>query len=631
MKTLILTSALLLAVILGRAQYCGNSGALVCTPSGSLMFPSIFEESPCFTRMVSAFEVIHIKNYDSVFVGNQLRKVVTLQINSISNLPFGLCWATNKANNTFNNGENGCIRISGTPNDDYGQYRLTLLATVTTTDTGAVFPNVELNPMVRLKSTFDSICPPVNINQTAAFDPYNNISSVYALISGRVYYDMNNDFIYNAGDFDVKNQVIDIGNGVAYPITGTNGVFYTYISPGQYTVLPAQNSIATEYGFNPDTLLANAFVPGYSYGGFDFALTPPPNLICKGNVSVTPDNPPPRPGFTNGVQVQLQHVLSAQPMNGTLRVNYPPQQTFVLSNPPATLVDSVQHFIEVAVTNLNPGSSLNVHLILQTPPPPAVPLGTLFTYSAQLSGTGCIGFDTLQATETATVVGSYDPNDKAVSPVGESNAHVVQPNTTLTYTIRFQNTGTFYAQNVVVVDTISTHLDMSTLRVLATSHTYEIAVEQNRAVKFIFNNIMLPDSFTNEPESHGYIKYSIKPNSNVSNGTLVTNRADIYFDFNPPILTNTVYNTLDNTLSIQSVGGASTLLKVYPNPNQQGVWYVRCEATLLNQSMKVLDMSGRLIHEQQLINTEQQLQLPDLMPGMYLLQAGEWTGKLLKQ
>jgi hypothetical protein len=63
-------------------------------------------------------------------------------------------------------------------------------------------------------------------------------------------------------------------------------------------------------------------------------------------------------------------------------------------------------------------------------------------------------------------------------------------------------------------------------------------------VRFNFPNINLPDSTNNEPESHGYIQYKIKRNAGLSPGTAISNKASIYFDFNAPIVTNTVTNNI---------------------------------------------------------------------------------------
>jgi uncharacterized repeat protein (TIGR01451 family) len=145
------------------------------------------------------------------------------------------------------------------------------------------------------------------------------------------------------------------------------------------------------------------------------------------------------------------------------------------------------------------------------------------------------------------ILGSYDPNDKLVSPVGFTDKHITPPNTPLEYTVRFQNTGTAPAFNVVILDTLSQHLDMNTFEVLSVSHSYELIIlgDESPVLKWVFKDINLPDSTINEPASHGFVRYKILPKTDTPLGSEIKNFADIYFDYNDPIRTNTTLNTID--------------------------------------------------------------------------------------
>jgi hypothetical protein len=148
--------------------------------------------------------------------------------------------------------------------------------------------------------------------------------------------------------------------------------------------------------------------------------------------------------------------------------------------------------------------------------------------------------------ECLPITDSYDPNDKAVTPEGVTDGHYTPTRSWLDYVIRFQNTGTDVAYKVVVTDTLSEHLDLATLQVGAASHACKVAVSgKGRPVlTFTFNNIMLPDSNANEPKSHGYIQFSIKPKAGLPEKARIENYADIFFDYNEPVRTNTTLNTL---------------------------------------------------------------------------------------
>ncbi len=144
-------------------------------------------------------------------------------------------------------------------------------------------------------------------------------------------------------------------------------------------------------------------------------------------------------------------------------------------------------------------------------------------------------------TQCFTVVNSYDPNDKQVSP-----ADVIDNSAQwLTYTIRFQNTGTAPAIDIYVIDTLDAALDINSFQLLAYSHPPVVKVyNTERKVRFNFANIYLADSVSNEPKSHSYIQYRIKTLPGLNCGTQIGNAAHIYFDYNPPVATNRAFNTI---------------------------------------------------------------------------------------
>lgn len=145
-----------------------------------------------------------------------------------------------------------------------------------------------------------------------------------------------------------------------------------------------------------------------------------------------------------------------------------------------------------------------------------------------------------------TVSCAYDPNDKLVTPQGFGPAGAVAIDQEwLEYTVRFQNTGTDTAFTVQLLDTLDADLDPASMEVLAASHDLTlIQVDAQQVATFRFERILLPDSNVNEPASHGFVKYRIRPRTGLPHLTAITNSAAIHFDLNPPVITNTVLNTL---------------------------------------------------------------------------------------
>jgi len=169
------------------------------------------------------------------------------------------------------------------------------------------------------------------------------------------------------------------------------------------------------------------------------------------------------------------------------------------------------------------------------------------------------------------VLNAYDPNIISVIPHGICDNHYVEKTDKLTYTIQFQNTGNASAINIFVRDNLSEHLDLNTLKVVAMSHYMTVDVVDDNVIDFKFDNIYLPDSASNEPQSHGYLAFEIYSKVNIPDNTVNPNQAAIYFDFNDPIFTNTVYQrimyTIPDCSEILSVDALTEdKLLIFPNP-----------------------------------------------------------------
>jgi len=235
---------------------------------------------------------------------------------------------------------------------------------------------------------------------------------------------------------------------------------------------------------------------------------------------------------------------------------------------------------------------------------------------------------------------SYDPNDKAVSPSGVGADKRVIHKVPLNFLIRFQNTGTDTAYKVVVTDTLDQNLDLATLEFGASSHPYKIEFTGSGKpiLKFTFDKINLVDSFTNEPKSHGFVSFKITPYDSIPNGTLVKNSADIYFDFNLPIKTNTTQVSIDDRLPTGATLNIVTAVKeqknyeaiyVYPNPfntNTNFEFVYNSKATQL----VVYDVKGELVANENIANkTNYQFQRNNLPNGMYFYNIQNQEGEII--
>jgi hypothetical protein len=216
------------------------------------------------------------------------------------------------------------------------------------------------------------------------------------------------------------------------------------------------------------------------------------------------------------------------------------------------------------------------------------------------------------------VVGSYDPNNKLVNPAGVGPTGRISPSVdSFVYTINFQNTGTAPAVNIRVEDELPAALDGTSIEMLQSSHPATMTI-QGQHVEWNFYTIMLADSTTDEPASHGYVTFRIAPTSPLVHGMEISNEAAIYFDFNEPIITAPALVTVDETIGIAQSEMTETL-SVYPNPVVDGTIYV----SGVSGEVQVIDTAGRMVIRKQVTTTQNQLDVSKLKAGIYMIKSKE--------
>lgn len=237
-------------------------------------------------------------------------------------------------------------------------------------------------------------------------------------------------------------------------------------------------------------------------------------------------------------------------------------------------------------------------------------------------------------------IGSYDPNDKIGYPLGYTDAHLITRGQELEYQIRFQNTGTDTAFNVVIRDTLSEFLDLSTVRPGISSHDYTYSVTPEGIITFRFENIQLPDSTVNLEGSNGFVRFKIAQVSNLPFGTEINNSAGIYFDFNSPIITNTTLHTIQEpfvtTVSIDELENKDWNVSAFPNPFDEYVNF-RIDGLVTKKSIfNLYNINGQLIQSREFFGQQYEMEASKLTGGMYFFNIqsnGEIiaTGKIIKQ
>lgn len=340
---------------------------------------------------------------------------------------------------------------------------------------------------------------------------------------------------------------------------------------------------------------------------------------------------PARPGFNATYKLTLKN-NGNQIQSGTLTFNFNDAVLDFISAIPTITTNSL-NTLTWSFNNLTPFETKIYSITLNVNSPqeiPAVIIGNVLPFTTFIT--------TSQTDDTPnnntfnfnqTVVGSYDPNDKTC--LEGNQIAITDTNKPLHYCVRFQNTGTAAAENVVVKDELNFKLDWSSVQIMASSHPFRSTLTGNK-LEFFYDNINLPASIVNEPESHGYIAFSVKPKSNVIINDIITNTANIYFDYNFPIVTNTTSTTVValNTVAFDS---ESTFV-IYPNPVRNELT-IAVENTNAINSITIYNTLGQLVKTvgNQLQNSIT-ISVSELNSGTYFLSIetdkGKSTQKFIK-
>ncbi len=424
-------------------------------------------------------------------------------------------------------------------------------------------------------------------------------------IAGRHAIDDNGNGLLDAGEpaFPWGRVLIQPMNALVP--AGIDGWWERGAQPGTYTIEPNSTYpylISSDPAQHTATFVALGEVDSTNH--FAHILLPGVNDLQVSAYAV-----PPRPGFNNDLTLSYRN-FGTTSLPATLQLAVDADQSFVGSSPAPTTLSGNSATWDLGTLPI--GAQGQVLVTLHTDA--TVPLGTPVQHTAVIDP---VAGDTVPSNNTTlwtdTVVGAYDPNDKLLDIPAATPAEVQADAVTLTYTIRFQNTGTHPAERVVILDTLSDDLQWNSFEFLSSSHPCQWYMLDG-VLHFIFDPILLPDSGSNEPASHGFVRFRMRPSTQLIHGDQVDNIAHIVFDFNTPIVTPPATFRVDMSTGLQEQ--AVSTLTVMPNPTRDRLLIGGFADTAV---LRVLDLSGRLLHSTR-ATAPARLDVADLRPGTYLLE-----------
>jgi uncharacterized repeat protein (TIGR01451 family) len=429
-------------------------------------------------------------------------------------------------------------------------------------------------------------------------------TSCYCTISGTVYDDVNGNCIQDAGEAGIPNIQIYC-SGIGYTYTDMTGNYSFKVPSGSYTIT---ETVLSFYPLSPcqsNNIPVTATASSGCVIPVNFANTI--SIIHDMHIS-TWDYSHPIPGqpyrqvalITNAGTVTEPAMLGGYNADGQV---YAPTFT------PSGYFSGAPYWYHstTGFPSLTAGHSQTLYMDYFVPG--SVPLGTslLFkdtvAYVAPITNwlTDYSPWDNVDYFNT-TVVSSYDPNFKEVSPAGTGPTGIIAySDSVLEYMVHFQNTGTSPAIDIVVIDTLDDNLNWTSMMPVFESAKCQVTLGQSgtkKVAKFTFHDINLPTQSSSEVNSSGFFTYTIHTKPGLPVGTQFKNSASIYFDYNAPVKTNTTINTLGSTLPAVVSNTATEIRQsftVYPNPASKTFNAIISSDIAGNAIMNIADVTGKVL------------------------------------
>jgi hypothetical protein len=355
-------------------------------------------------------------------------------------------------------------------------------------------------------------------------------------LTGNLKYDINNDNCVTSNYFPsyapLESSASVSGNGYQTTVDNNGNYTFRFAESGNVTtsitnqtvstLLPVSGSHIVNWPVAQTTIANKDFCIKSALTGDDVDVA----LLPVGNA---------RPGFFSKYKLVYTN-YGDNTVNGNIALTY--NGSIIFSPSSASPFTSSSNSITFNYTGLLPFETKEIDVSFIVFTPPTVNGGDInkLTATNNLTGTD-INLSNNTQTINQTIVNGYDPNDATILEGQYITA--AQAQNDLNFRLRFQNTGNASAINIRVNTQLDADLDWTTFQPVSASHPYNTVITSGNQISFRFDNINLIDSTTNEPASHGYVFFKVKPKSSFIIGDIVECQADIFFDFNPAVITNT--------------------------------------------------------------------------------------------
>ncbi len=439
-------------------------------------------------------------------------------------------------------------------------------------------------------------------------------------ITGLCYIDYNQNNFRDSGEPGFRNAIVSsTSSGYIYSsATNPQGAFLNFSDSGSIVTSPRNHPY---YTISP-TPHVSYFSNYRNNDTINFAFVPISNFQDL-RITLIPLNFA-RVGRDVNYRIVYENV-GTKTMSGSVFMNMNSGLTFVSANPGYNSINGTR--LEWVYSNFVPNESRSIDVTLKVSAGSTI--GDLLLPDAFIEP---ITSDTTPSDNSSTIKqfvgGSYDPNDKSMLLGDNFTTKQISDGEYLNYLIRFQNTGNDTAFTVVVRDTLDSKLDWNSFEMISSSHDCATTIRDGKNIVWTFDNILLPDSNVDEPGSHGYICYRIKPNNNLQAGDEIKNTAYIYFDYNTPVITNTAVTTVITPTNIKSPSVENNFT-VYPNPALEKITIQRVASA--PTQLQILNVLGETVLQVELDRAKEEIDISSLTSGIYFIRSDNYSTKFVVQ